>query len=140
VKKRRRILIVDDYQIELELMKEILDREGYAIVAARCGEEALQLNHQAFDLLLADIVMPQMGGLELIQAFRELSPNTVPMLITGYPSAETAQAAAEQGVYDYIVKPFDRHKLCTAVASTLKRKKRVKVADDLSKRLLPSEA
>lgn len=140
MRKRRKILIVDDYHIELELMKEILDREGYEIVTAHCGEEALQLNHQAFDLLLADLVMPHMGGLELIQAFRELSPNTVPMLITGYPSAETAQAAAEQGVYDYIVKPFDRHKLCTAVASTLKRKKRVKVADDLSKRLLPSEA
>ena len=140
MKKRRKIIIVDDYQIELELMKEILDREGYAIVAARCGEEALQLNDQTFDLILTDIVMPQMGGLELVQAFRELSPNTVPMLITGYPSAETAQAAAEQGVYDYIVKPFDRHKLCTAVASVLKRKKRVKVAVDLSKRLLPSEA
>lgn len=120
--KKKKILIVDDYLIELELMKEILDYEGYETVTASCGEEALHLNHEAFDLLLTDIVMPTMGGLELIQAFRELSPNTIPMLITGFPSTETAQAAAEQGIYDYIVKPFDRHRLCTAVSGALKRK------------------
>ena len=120
--KKKKILIVDDYLVELELMKEILDYEGYETVTASCGEEALHLNHEDFDLLLTDIVMPTMGGLELIQAFRELSPNTVPMLITGFPSIETAQAAAEEGIYDYIVKPFDRHRLCTAVSGALKRK------------------
>ena len=120
--KKKRILIVDDYRAELELMKEILDYEGYQTMTASCGEEALQLNHGDFDLLLTDIVMPNMGGLELVQAFRQLSPNTVPMLITGFPSIETAQAAAEQGVYDYIVKPFDRHRLCSAVSGALKRK------------------
>jgi DNA-binding NtrC family response regulator len=120
--KRKKILIVDDYPATLELMKEILDYEGYQTVTARCGEEALQLNHGDFDLLLTDIVMPTMGGLELIRVFRELSPNTVPMLVTGFPSIETAVAAAEQGIYDYIVKPFDRHRLCTAVSGALKRK------------------
>ena len=120
--KKKKILIVDDYPAELELMKEILDYEGYQTVTASSGEEALQLNYGGFDLLLTDIVMPTMGGLELIQVFRELSPNTVPMLITGFPSIETAVAAAEQGIYDYIVKPFDRHRLCTAVSGALKRK------------------
>ena len=120
--KKKRILIVDDYPAELELMKEILDYEGYQTVTASSGEEALQLNYGGFDLLLTDIVMPNMGGLELIQAFRELSPNTVPVLITGFPSIETAQAASEQGIYDYIVKPFERHMLCTVVNGALKRK------------------
>jgi DNA-binding NtrC family response regulator len=120
--KKKRILIVDDYLIELELMKEILDYEGYETVTASCGEEALQLKHEDFDLLLTDIVMPTMGGLELAQAFQQLSPNTIPMLITGFPSIETAQAAAQQGIYDYIVKPFDRHRLCSAVSGALKRK------------------
>ncbi len=120
--KKKRILIVDDYLAELELMKEILDYEGYQTVTARSGEEALQLNCGDFDLLLTDIVMPNMGGLELIQVFRQLSPNTVPVLITGFPSIETAKAADEQGIYDYIVKPFDRHRLCSAVSAALKRK------------------
>jgi DNA-binding NtrC family response regulator len=120
--KRKKILIVDDYPAELELMKEILDYEGYEIVTASCGEEALQLNHKDFDLLLTDIIMPTMGGLELIRAFRELSPNTVPVLIIDFPNIETTVAADEQGIYDYIVKPFDRHRLCTSVSGALKRK------------------
>ena len=120
---REKILIVDDQPAELEMMQEILDREGYETVAVGSGEEALQLAPQAFDMLLTDIVMPHMGGLELIQAFQEVSPETVPVLITGYASIETARAAIQHGAYDYIVKPFDRAELCTAVAKALERKK-----------------
>ena len=120
---REKILIVDDQPAELEMMQEILDREGYETVAVGSGEEALQLASQAFDLLLTDIVMPHMGGLELLQAFQEVSPETVPVLITGYASIETARAAIQHGAYDYIVKPFDRAELCTAVAKALERKK-----------------
>ena len=120
---REKILIVDDQPAELEMMQEILDREGYETVAVGSGEEALQLASQAFDLLLTDIVMPHMGGLELIRAFQEVSPETVPVLITGYASIETARAAIQHGAYDYIVKPFDRAELCTAVAKALERKK-----------------
>ncbi|MBE9501722.1 MAG: response regulator [Dehalococcoidia bacterium] len=120
---REKILIVDDQPAELEMMQEILDREGYETAAVGSGEEAMQLAPQAFDLLLTDIVMPHMGGLELIQAFQEVSPETVPVLITGYASIETARAAIQHGAYDYIVKPFDRAELCTAVAKALERKK-----------------
>jgi len=128
--KQGRILIVDDQPAVLEVMKEILDSEGYQTVATSSGEEALQLANQAFDLLLADIVMPQMGGLELIRAFREVSPDTVPMLITGFASVETAREAVDQGVYDYIVKPVDRDKLCNAVAKALERKKLARGTDN----------
>jgi len=128
--KQGRILIVDDQPAVLEVMKEILDSEGYQTVATSSGEEALQLANQAFDLLLADIVMPQMGGLELIRAFREVSPDTVPMLITGFASVETAREALDQGVYDYIVKPVDRDKLCNAVAKALERKKLARGTDN----------
>ena len=128
--KQGRILIVDDQPAVLEVMKEILDSEGYQTVATSSGEEALQLANQAFDLLLADIVMPQMGGLELIRAFREVSPDTVPMLITGFASVETAREALDQGVYDYIVKPVDRDKLCNAVAKALARKKLARGTDN----------
>jgi len=123
--RQDKILIVGDQPVELEMMKDSLDRDGYETVTASHGEEALQLTNQTFDLLLADIVIPHMGGLEPIRAFRELSPTTVPMLITGHASVETAQAALEHGVCDYIIKPFDRHKLCTAVAKALKRNRSV---------------
>ena len=121
--KQDKILIVDDQPAELEMMKDILDHDGYEVVAVGSGEEALQLAHQAFDLLLTDIVMPHMGGLELIRAFQEVSPDTVTVLITGYASVETARAAIQYGAYDYIVKPFDRAELCSAVAKALERKK-----------------
>ncbi len=121
--RREKILIVDDQPAELEMMTDILDREGYETAAVGGGEEALQLAHQAFDLLLADIVMPHMGGLELIKAFQEVSPDTVTVLITGYASVETARAAIQHGAYDYVVKPFDRAELCSAVAKALERKK-----------------
>ena len=124
--KQGRILIVDDRSSVLEVMKEILDSEGYQTVAVGSGEEALQLAPQAFDLLLADIVMPGIGGLELIRAFQELSPHTVAILITGHASVETARGALDQGVYDYIVKPVDRDKLCNAVAKAFERKKPAK--------------
>ena len=118
-----RILIVDDQSAELEMMKEILDREGYDTVAVGSGEEALQMADQGFDLLLADIFMPHMMGLELVRAFREVSPDTIPMLITGYASVETAKAAVELGIYDNILKPFERDGLCAAVVKALDRKK-----------------
>lgn len=121
--KQDKILIVDDQPAELEMMKDILDHDGYEVVAVGSGEEALQLAHQAFDLLLTDIVMPHMGGLELIKAFQEESPDTVLVLVTAYASIETARVAIQHGAYDYIVKPFDRTEICTAVVKALERKR-----------------
>ncbi len=121
--KQARILLVDDQPDVLDMMKEILDREGYETVAVGSGKEAMQLTNQSFDLLLADIVMPHMGGLELFQEFRKVSPDTVPMLTTGHADARTAKEALELGVYDYIVKPCDRAKLCSAITKALDRKK-----------------
>lgn len=121
--KSERILIVDDEFMAREMMQEILEREGYQAIAVGSGQEALTVAEgQDFDLLLADIKMPQMDGLELVQRFRELRPETIPMLITGYASIETAQMAVREGVYDYIVKPFERSDLCAAVAKALRRK------------------
>ncbi len=122
--KRGKILIVDDELWTGEMMQEILERDGYEATVVGSGKEALRLaSRDSFDLLLTDIIMPQMGGLELVQEFREISPQTICMLVTGYASVETAQAAIRQGVYDYIVKPFDRADLCTAVNKALQRKK-----------------
>ena len=121
--KSEKILIVDDEFMAREMMQEILERAGYQAIAVGSGEEALTIaEEQDFDLLLADIKMPEMDGLELVQRFRELRPDTIPMLITGYASIETAQIAVREGVYDYIVKPFERSDLCAAVAKALRRK------------------
>lgn len=122
--KAHKILVVDDESWARDMMREMLEREGYQVSAVGSGEEALRrAKEERFDLLLADIIMPRMDGLELVREFREVSPETIPLLITGYASIETAQVAMRQGVYDYIVKPFDRADLCSAVAKALRRKK-----------------
>ncbi len=107
--KQDKILIVDDQPAELDMMKDILDCDRYAIVAVGSGEEALQIANQGFDLLLTDIVMPHMEGLELIKEFQEVSPDAVTILVTAYAGIETARAAMQYGAYDYIVKPFDQN-------------------------------
>lgn len=122
--KAERILIVDDEPWSREMMQEMLEREGYRAIAVGSAEEALRrAEEERFDLLLADIIMPQMDGLELVRKIREVDSETIPMLITGYASIETAQAAMRQGVYDYIVKPFERAELSAAVAKALSRKR-----------------
>jgi response regulator RpfG family c-di-GMP phosphodiesterase len=121
--KQDKILIVDDQPAELDMMKDILDCDRYTIVAVGSGEEALQIANQGFDLLLTDIVMPHMEGLELIKEFQEVSPDAVTILVTAYAGIETARAAMQYGAYDYIVKPFDQNELRNAVAKALERKK-----------------
>lgn len=130
--KAERILIVDDEPAAREMMQEMLEREGYHAIAVGSGDEALRVAEgERFDLLLADIAMPQMDGLELVQRFRQISPETISILITGYASIETAQAAMRQGVFDYITKPFERQELCAAVARALRQK--MKAADEGSR-------
>jgi putative nucleotidyltransferase with HDIG domain len=121
--KQDKILIVDDQPAELDMMKDILDCDRYTIVAVGSGEEALQIANEGFDLLLTDIVMPHMEGLELIKEFQEVSPDAVTILVTAYAGIETARAAMQYGAYDYIVKPFDQNELRNAVAKALERKK-----------------
>lgn len=122
--KRENILIVDDEALVREMMRDMLDEEGYSTVAVESGKSALRIAQEAnFDLLLADIRMPGMDGLELVQQLRQRSPGIVPILVTGYASVATARKAIQEGVYDYIVKPFDRSELTAAVEGALSRKR-----------------
>ncbi len=122
--KQVRVLVVDDEELARETICEILVREGYSATGVESAEAALQLaKGDCFDLLLADIKMPKKDGLELVEEFREISPQTIPILITGYPSIETARIAISQGVYNYITKPFDRGEICLALADALGRKR-----------------
>ncbi len=118
-----RVLIVDDEVLVRDTLREILKRGGYEVVAVDGAAAALQEARKGFDLLLSDIKMPEMNGLELIEEFRKLCPEVVPLLITAYPSVETARSAVSQGAFNYITKPFDRGEILTAVADALERKR-----------------
>jgi two-component system response regulator AtoC len=123
MKKEGNILIVDDQPMVLKTIREILEREGYKTTAVESGEAALKAaREEQFDVLLTDIKMPQMSGLELVEKMSEINPKTIPIMINGYPSVESVNHAFNKGAYNYLLKPIRRDKLCTAVAEALEER------------------
>jgi DNA-binding NtrC family response regulator len=102
-----RVLIVEDEDLMRELLTKILANEQYRIFQASSGEEALRLlQDQTFDLVLTDLRLKGMNGLQLLSEVRTLDPEMVVIVMTAYASVETAVEAMRKGAYDYITKPF----------------------------------
>ncbi len=102
-----RLLIADDDLSLREFLTIFLRKEGYEVEVAANGARALEmLELQPFDLLLTDVRMPRMGGLDLLDAVKERGINTQVVVMTAYSSTETALEAMKKGAYDYVVKPF----------------------------------
>jgi len=104
--KAARILVVDDEEHIRASMKELLTRDGYEVFVAESGEAALRLiDTHSFDLALIDLKLGGIGGIEVLTALRQKSPQTVAIVLTAYASLETAVAALRQGAHDYLFKP-----------------------------------
>ncbi|MFM1919565.1 MAG: hypothetical protein RLZZ303_1199 [Candidatus Hydrogenedentota bacterium] len=117
------ILVVDDEAVIRELMTDILADEGYTVHSAPNGREALKLleSDLSIAVLFTDIMMPEMDGIELIRRARQVAPEIVPIVMTGYATLESARAAVKEGVYDYVVKPFNLSEIKLAVSNALER-------------------
>ncbi len=103
-----RILVVDDEQSMCDLLSVILEKEGYSVDAALGGEAALELFEKArYDLVLEDLKMPGMDGIQLLSRLKEIDPLAVVIIMTAYSSWDTAVEAMRLGAHDYIRKPFD---------------------------------
>lgn len=117
-----RILLVDDEESVRETMAAILEREGYVVVSAPTAEEALDvIPGQTFDLLLTDLRMDGMSGVELMAELRQRSPDTTSIMLTGYASLDSAIEALREGAYDYLVKPCHVDILKAVVARGVER-------------------
>jgi DNA-binding NtrC family response regulator len=102
-----RILIVDDNREIRTILEEYLNEEGYVAEGAIDGSEALQKHDDTpFDLIITDLNMPGMGGIDLIKEVGKDGSTTEFIIITGYASLDTAIEAVKAGAFDYIVKPF----------------------------------
>lgn len=102
------VLIVDDEEIIRESLSFVLTKEGFRVQEAPNGRVALELlREQAFDLILTDLEMPEMKGIELLEQAARIAPETVVIIITAYGSIDTAIAALRKGAVDYILKPVD---------------------------------
>lgn len=105
--ERIKILVVDDEKIFRNLLFRALDSQGYQVTVARDGLEGLDLvKEQFYEIVITDVMMPKIGGIELLTKINKHSPGTVVIIITGYASLDTAMTAVKEGAYDYITKPF----------------------------------
>ena len=108
VKGKYKILIADDEQVVHDLFGRFLSQEDYEIFSAVNGKEALdRIREYELDLLLLDLNMPVMGGMEVIAKVNEAKKDLIMIVITGYATLDTAKEAIRQGCFDYINKPFD---------------------------------
>ncbi len=102
-----RILVVDDEQGMRDFLSIMLKKEGYDVVAAENGEHALKAIHaEIYDLVITDVKMPRVDGIEVLRTVKEISPETVVIVITAFATTDTAVQAMKLGAYDYITKPF----------------------------------
>jgi heterodisulfide reductase subunit A len=116
-RRQFRILVVDDERVVRDSLKEWLLDEGFSVEMAESGEQALQrLESEAFHLMLTDIKMPGMDGVELLQQAKERHPDLTVIMMTAYATVETAVEAMKIGALDYLMKPFDPQKMIPMVA------------------------
>jgi two-component system response regulator PilR (NtrC family) len=119
-KKPSHILVVDDELSMRELLEYMLTKEGYQVTCAEDGRKAIRLlEKNQYDLLLCDIKLGDISGLDVLRASKKNSQDTVVILISAYASTETAVEAMNEGAYDYVPKPFDKDELLQTVAKAL---------------------
>jgi DNA-binding NtrC family response regulator len=114
------ILIIDDEKAIRKTLTEILSYEGYKIEEAGDGEDGLRrFREKTFDVVLCDIKMPKIDGIEFLDKVRELNPDVPVIMISGHGTIETAVEAVKKGAYDYIAKPPDLNRLLITIRNAM---------------------
>ncbi len=120
-----KILVVDDEAAARLSLAELLALEGYEVVSAASGEEAVELLPEGpFDLAIIDLKMPGMDGLELVKTFRARSADTIIIMLTAHGTLETAVEAMRQGAHDYLLKPANVNEIIASVKAGLDKRRR----------------
>ena len=121
---KARILAVDDQLYFRSFIEDLLVQEGYEVVTASTGEEALErLERERFDVVVTDLVMPGMDGSVLVQRIKERVPDQEIVVVTGVGDVKTAVEAMKLGATDYQLKPIDRTSLCRSLEGLLQRRR-----------------
>lgn len=124
MKNQPSILVVDDELLIRDLLYDFFNEQGWNISIAENGEKALEiLNSKNIDLVLTDLKMPVMDGLDLTSQVKESYPEIPVVIMTGYPSVDSAVSALRKKVTDYIIKPFNIKQLYKTIEENIKDKK-----------------
>jgi len=122
MRKQGKLLIVDDEEIALRNLERVLTKEGYAVTTTQSGIEALVLiSEQAFDIVLTDLRMEKVDGIQILRACRASHPDTEVIMITGFATAESAVEAMKHGAFYYIAKPFRLDEVRKVVAEAMEK-------------------
>ena len=120
---RQRVLLVDDDPDMLAICDNALSRGGYETTCVATGEEAVaEVRRHPFPAAVVDLVLPDVGGLDVVSAIRQADPEAVVIIITGFASLDSAIEAVRRGVYDYLRKPFDTEELARVLARGLEHR------------------
>ncbi len=120
---KSRILVVDDEESIREFLDIMLKKEGYEITVAEDGQRALEIiKKKSFDMVISDLQMPNMNGVELLKEVKSIHPDLVFMIITAFGTTESAVEAMKLGAYDYITKPFKIDEVRINIINALKSK------------------
>jgi len=117
-------LIVDDDPVALDLLREVLSKEGYEVVSALSAEEAISRGiENFFDVIITDVRMGEKDGMDVLRSFKKTSPETAVIMITAFGSIDTAIEAIREGAFDYISKPFKLEEIKITVRRALEQRR-----------------
>ncbi|HDR47093.1 MAG TPA: sigma-54-dependent Fis family transcriptional regulator [Geoalkalibacter subterraneus] len=126
MKSSTQILVIDDEAHNRQALTLLLSHSGYQVQSAVTGEEALEIMEKnPFEIIITDLFLPGVSGIDILKRVKEDSPYTSVILITGNASAETAVEAMKEGAFDYITKPFNFEKLKVIVAKAVEKSRLV---------------
>jgi len=121
-KNPKKILVVDDEADMRWILTNTLKNNGYCVITADGGKNAIQrIKKNSLDLILLDIRMPEVDGIQVLKKAREINPMTPVIIITAYADVENAVQAVKLGAYDYFVKPFDTNDLLIIIKQALEK-------------------
>jgi DNA-binding NtrC family response regulator len=121
--EKTRILLIDDEERMCESLKTLLEMEGYEVQPfTNSGDAVKKLSEDSFDLIISDIKMPGIDGIEILRQAHEHDPNLEVILITGYASLESAKDAVDKGAFSYLTKPLEFEELKISVTRSLEKR------------------
>jgi len=130
------IMVIDDEESMCKFMQIMLQKEGYDVITSQSSYQALNLLKQKnYDLVIADLMMPELNGLELLSRVKSLDPDASFIVMTAYASVDTAIEALKKGAYDYLTKPFKVDEIRIAVKKALEQKRITRENISLKKQL-----
>ena len=135
-----KILIIDDERSIRNTLKEILTYEGFEVVEAQDGLEGLKAVEKAkFDVILCDIKMPKMDGIEVLEKIQEMAPETPVVIVSGHGNIDTAVEAIKKGAFDYIAKPLDLNRTLVTIRNAMDRSTLVNETKVLRKKIFKTQ-